>query len=158
MEFNRLNMLIKKATQESEFEECEKILYSLKEWFGQEESNKKYSQDIRNFDTYIAIIDNKIVGYFTIKFLTKFTVELHILGIYEQYHRKNIGTKLLKYIENKLAKEKIQYLKVETLSDKSSDPFYSKTRDFYYKNGFVDFQEITDWGKENPGIVLIKKI
>ncbi|MEI6728046.1 MAG: GNAT family N-acetyltransferase [bacterium] len=151
-------MQIKKATTEGEFLECEAILRSLKEWFGQEESNNQYAKDIRQFDTYVALLENQIVGYFTIKYLTKFSVELHLLGIYEQYHRKHIGSKLLQFIENKLIEDGIQYLKVETLSDKSPDPFYSKTRAFYYKNGFVDFQEIKDWGPDNPGIVLVKKI
>lgn len=158
MVFDSEHMDIKKASIEEEFAECEAILRSLNQWFGQEEANNKYAKDIRILDTYVALIEGNIVGYFTIKYLTKFSAEIHLLGIYEQYHRKRIGTKLLQFIEKKLSQSGVEYLKVETLSDKSLDPFYAKTRAFYYKNGFVDLQEITYWGKDNPGIILIKKI
>jgi ribosomal protein S18 acetylase RimI-like enzyme len=144
---------------ENEHIECEKLLRSLPEWFGIESAIIDYLNDIKNMLTYVVKIDNKVVAFITLNLHNKYTAEIHVMGIYREYHNRKIGTKLIQYIENILKSKNYEYLHVKTLSDSHTDINYAKTRMFYFSNGFRPIQEIKElWGEHNPCLLMIKKL
>jgi ribosomal protein S18 acetylase RimI-like enzyme len=145
--------------KKDEYLECEKILRSLPEWFGIESAIVSYTEDIKNMDTYISIENNDISGFITINIHNKYSAEIQVLAIYRDYHKKGIGSKLIEHTESVLKNKDIEYLQVKTLSDSHPDDNYRLTRNFYLKNNFRPLEELKDlWGKDNPCLIMIKKI
>ena len=71
------------------------VLESLPEWFGLEKAREKYITDSAN-QTMIAAFDGKKeVGFVCLNETGRDTIELHVIGVLKEYHRKNIGRKLL---------------------------------------------------------------
>jgi len=64
------------------------------------------------------------------------------MGILPILHRSGIGSQLLSELRNVLAKRDVSAVLVSTLGDSVDYEPYSRTRAFYRKNGFVDFQKI----------------
>lgn len=152
------NLTFGQALEEEEFLACEKILRALPDWFGMEESNTTYAKKIRELPTFYAKLSEEIVGYMTLKYLTKHSVELHLAGVLPEYQHQGIGRQLFTYLEGKMKLLGFEYWKVETLSEKALDPNYHKTRSFYYSLGFRDLEEITPYDPQNPQVVMVKKI
>lgn len=152
-------MLEIKLIKDNEYIECEKILRNLPEWFGIESSIVEYVNDIRTMRSYIARLNNEIIGFITLNFHNKYTAEIQVMAINKEYHCQKIGSKLLKYAEKILKNEKFEYLEVKTLSDSYPDENYEKTRMFYFSKGFRPIEEIKKlWGESNPCLVMIKKL
>ena len=159
-----MNFKIKQSFNEQEKSETVvKIMRSLPDWFYMEETIIKYQEEVKNLPFFIAYNDNnEAVGMMClIEFTTDDiqSVEIKVIGVLPEYHNYKIGYALIKKAEE-FAKTKCKtYLTVKTLSARSPDVFYQKTRAFYYKCGFVglmDFIEV--WGKENPCLVMIKPL
>lgn len=102
--------------------------------------------------------DNPI-GFCVIKINYNINCDLYVLGLLPEYHHKGLGTKMIKFIEDYCRREKIFYMSVKTMSEKSTDKNYAKTRKFYEKCGFASFEEIPDfWGKNCPCLIMIKDL
>ncbi|MFN8576486.1 MAG: GNAT family N-acetyltransferase [Candidatus Sericytochromatia bacterium] len=141
------------------YSDCEKILRDLPDWFGIESAIVEYLDDIKKMETYGVFDNEKVIGFLTLNYHNQFTAEIHVMGIYKEFHHKNIGSELIKYIENILKSRNYEYLEVKTLSDSHPDINYKQTRAFYFKNGFRPVQEFKElWGEHNPCLLMIKKI
>jgi ribosomal protein S18 acetylase RimI-like enzyme len=99
------------------------------------------------------------VGFFTLERFGKHSAEMVVMGIYQEYHRREIGRMLVKAAEEYLAAEGVGYLQVKTLSDSHPDLNYAKTRAFYYSLGFRKLEEFPMlWGEASPCLQLIKRL
>ncbi|CAM3592552.1 GNAT family N-acetyltransferase [Parendozoicomonas haliclonae] len=138
---------------------CEPILRSVPEWFGREDALQKYIDDINTMPTYTAWDDKKLVGFFSVNHHSSTSVELHVLALHRDYHRKGMGTDFYQYIENDLKSKRFSFVQVKTLSPRANNSDYKKTYDFYIKQGF-HLLEDSDymWGEETPCAQLIKCI
>lgn len=146
-------------TPEEKSRICNDILRSLPQWFGIESAIVGYVNDVKNMDTWIAEIDGAVVGFIAINKHNPHTAEIHVMGIKEPYHNKQIGSQLVKLAENCLLKEGFSFLSVKTLSESREDENYAKTRKFYLKNGFLPVEEFkTLWDEDNPCLFLVKPI
>lgn len=57
-------------------------------------------------DTWIAEIDSgTAVSFISINKHNSHTAEIHVMGIKEPYHNKQIGSNLVKLVEDEIAKE-----------------------------------------------------
>jgi ribosomal protein S18 acetylase RimI-like enzyme len=138
---------------------CKPILYMLPDWFGQEDTNRKYLVEIQNLPTFIAWKANQAIGFLTIKQHNPFSAEIHITGVKPEFHRQGIGAHLVTAAEVYLRAQNVEYLQVKTLGPSHSDPFYARTRAFYEKSGFRPLEEIPQiWNAENPCLIMIKRI
>jgi len=145
--------------KENEYIECEKILRNLPEWFGIESSIVDYVSDIKNMKSYVGKLNNEIIGFITLNFHNKYTAEIQVMAVKKEYHGRNIGSKLVKYVEEILKQEGFEYLEVKTLSDNHPDKNYEKTRGFYFSKGFRPIEEMKKlWGESSPCLVMIKKL
>ena len=95
--------IIKVVDDEEKKKITRAILEALPEWFGIIEAREKYILDSVGKDFFCAIEKDKVVGFLYLKQTGKDTVELAVMGVLKEYHRKGIGRALFEY-----AKESIQ--------------------------------------------------
>ncbi len=138
---------------------CKMVLSDLPLWFGIPESNDEYCEKVQNYRMIGILNDNKEVGFISIKENSNKVNELYVLGLVKSQHRKGIGTRVLKYIENDLINRGVEYLEVKTLDESRESEEYKYTRLFYEKNGFIKLDVLfNEWGEGNPCLIMIKKL
>ena len=138
---------------------CNEILNSLPNWFGIAESIEEYTEEVKEL-LFISIkLDKKVIGFCSLKINYSRNADLLVLGILEEYHRKNIGSQLISFINQYCRKNNIPFMSVKTLSEHHPDKYYMKTRKFYEKCGFNSFEEFPDfWDEKNPCLYMIRKV
>ncbi len=137
---------------------CSRILRSLPDWFGIEESNLEYDRNIATLPTLVATDGDEVVGFVTLKQHSDSASEIQVMGVRPDYHRSGIGRRLVEAAEAQLL-EGVEFLQVKTLGPSHPDPFYRRTRAFYAAMGFVPLEETTQiWGVENPTLIMIKHL
>ncbi|MDR2687378.1 MAG: GNAT family N-acetyltransferase, partial [Oscillospiraceae bacterium] len=67
----------------------------------------------------------------------EYTGDVHSVGVLEEYHRHGIGAGLLAMAEDYLRERNYRYLTVKTLDASCDYEPYQRTREFYFKQGFV---------------------
>ena len=60
---------------------CEPVLRSLPEWFGIEESNLQYLQEIEELPTFLARADERVVGFLTVRMHFPEAAEVYVAGV-----------------------------------------------------------------------------
>ena len=70
------------------------ILEALPDWFGIEESREGYIKDSAELPLFAAFDGEKPIGFLCLKETGKETVELHVMGVLQEYHRKGTGKAL----------------------------------------------------------------
>ena len=138
---------------------CRAILDRLPEWFGIAEANDQYVADADQFGALIAALDGADVGILVLKRHSPYAAEVHLLAVVPELHRRGIGRTLLQAAEAQLAAEGVEFLQVKTLSARSPDANYAKTRAFYEAYGFRALEEFPDlWHPSNPALQLVKAV
>lgn len=151
-------MTIQEIT-ENKAQICEEILRSLPEWFGIEESLRKYADDSRSRPMLVSKEADAVTGFLTLTLHNAFTAEIHVMGIKKEYHRKGIGRVLVEHAASDLLKRNYEFLTVKTLSPSRDCPEYERTRQFYLALGFRPLEEFkTLWGKDNPCLFMAKHL
>ncbi|MCL2006986.1 MAG: GNAT family N-acetyltransferase [Treponema sp.] len=145
------------SSKKSEY--ANKILRSLPEWFGIEESLIEYVNTVSQYP-FIAAFDNEdCIGFFSGKIHYNRTGDIYVCGIDPNYQGKGIGTLLYRELENYFLKNKCEYVIVKTLSEIAQDENYAMTKKFYIKIGFKELITLTEmWDHNNPCLIMIKKI
>lgn len=138
---------------------CEEILRSLPEWFGIEDSLRKYVEDARSRPMLVSEESGAVAGFLTLTMHNEFTAEIHVMGVRKKHHRKGVGRGLVEYAVSYLSKRNYEFLTVKTLSPSRECPEYERTRQFYLALGFRPLEEFkTLWGKENPCLFLARHL
>lgn len=124
----------------SDFPQIEVIAKALPQWFttGGLASIRK---DIYFQSGIIAEDKNQIVGFVTY-FVNQGIATIGWMGVLPTSHRHGIGTSLLSELRTILKQHDIKAILVSTLGDAVEYEPYARTRAFYRKNGFVDYQKI----------------
>ena len=134
------------------------ILESLSDWFGIKESRENYIKDSADCDFIVAYDDEKPVGFICLKPTGKDTVELHVLGVLKQYHRKGIGKCLFEQAKQLAISKGYLFIQAKTVK-MGKYKEYDDTNRFYLSLGFKEFEVIEDlWGKENPCQIYVMSI
>jgi ribosomal protein S18 acetylase RimI-like enzyme len=137
---------------------CERILRSLPDWFGFEETNAQYISDLETLPSIVAVSGKQIIGFLSLKHHTTDAAEVHVLAVPQDLHRKGIGRKLIDRAEEELA-GRARLLQVKTLGPSHPDEGYARTRSFYLALGFIPLEEIpTFWGTDNPCLIMVKPL
>ena len=140
----------------------EPILRALPDWFGIERATQQYIHDAGELPTFLAVDtwrENMPVGFLTLKQHSEASVEIYVMGVLPDYHRRGAGRALLEAAECYLRDKGVMFLQVKTLSAAHPDEGYRKTRAFYLAMGFRLLEEFPDlWGPENPCWQLVKAL
>ena len=137
----------------------DKVLRELPDWFGQEDAIVKYCEESVNLPMVVLTLDEKPIGFCSLKVNYGINCDLYVLGILPDYHHKGLGQQMVTFIERYCRENEIPYMSVKTLSERNPDEFYARTRKFYEKCGFAAFEEFPElWGEENPCLLMIKPV
>ena len=136
---------------------AEVVLRGLPDWFGIEESTRKYIEDAAALPTLAVEPD---LGFLCLKQHTAQAAELYVMGVRQNEHRRGIGRALVAEAERWCRTRGIRYLHVKTLGPSRPDPGgYDATRAFYEALGFVPLEELHGlWDEENPTLILVKEV
>jgi len=138
---------------------CEPILEKLPDWFGNDEANQQFLEDVNRLPTFLAFDGRQVIGFLTLKRHYSKTAEVYIIGVLPNYHRCGLGREMLNAAESYLRDEGVLYLQVKTLSDSHPDPGYAKTRAFYLAMDFTPLEDFDSlWDEDNPALQFIKKV
>ncbi len=137
----------------------ETILRALSDWFEIESSILNYIKDVENMDMFVLEEESKPVGFIAINKHNRYTAEIHVIGVLEEFHRKGIGRKLVEHSEEQLKNAGFEFFTVKTLAPSIESEEYRKTRLFYESLGFKPLEEFkTFWDEDNPCLFLDKYI
>lgn len=138
---------------------CERVLRSLPDWFGVEESIVDYIHSAGELPTWLALDGSEPVGFITVKQHFPQSAEVYVMGILAEYHGRGIGRRLVNTVEGWLTRQGVEYLQVKTLSASHPDPYYARTRAFYTALGFCPLEEFRLlWDEANPCLLLVKRL
>jgi GNAT superfamily N-acetyltransferase len=100
--------------------------------------------DQKDYDFILAVNEeNRIIGFacFGPTPLTEGTFDLYWIGVDPDYAGHGLGSRMLKWVEEKAISAHGRLMVIET----SSAPQYTATRKFYLKNGYTLAEAIKDF-------------
>ena len=144
-------MQIRKISNDAEKRDIARnILEALPEWFGIPESREDYIQDSPGKDFFCAFEAEKPVGFLYLKQTGKDTVELAVMGVLKEYHRKGIGRALFETAGKAALEKGYSFIQVKTVQ-MGRYGNYDDTNRFYLALGFKEFELFPDlWDAWNP--------
>ncbi len=135
----------------------EEVLKDLPDWFGLPETTKQYILDSKELPLWEARNSNETIGFITLKETSEDTCEIHCMGVKKAYHKKGIGKRLYKSLEDFIT-GKYDYIQVKTV-DEGHYEEYDQTVAFYKGIGFKKLEVFpTLWDEWNPCLILVKKV
>lgn len=138
---------------------CEKILNALPDWFGNPESLANYVSDCADMPLLACFESSAPTGFLALNRHNDYTMEIHVMGILPEYHRKGIGRALAARAEAFARENGARLFEVKTLASAHPDPYYARTREFYRALGFMPLEVISEiWGADNPCLIMVKPL
>ncbi|MGD8396510.1 MAG: GNAT family N-acetyltransferase [Candidatus Eiseniibacteriota bacterium] len=137
---------------------CESILRALPAWFGIEDAIVDYVRSTERFETVVAEIGPKIVGFATIRQHNPHAAEIHVMGVRPEHQGRGIGRALVAWVEDLVRARGTAFLQVKTLGPSRPNTAYARTRGFYEHMGFAPLEENDLWGEVNPCLILVKHL
>ena len=138
---------------------CARILGSLPDWFGMEESNRAYIASLATSPGAVAVDGEAIVGFIALIEHFETSYEINVMAVPREQHRHGIGARLIDWAEAWCRARSIPWLHVKTRGPATPDPEYERTRRFYLAMGYAPlFESLTLWGPENAALVLVKHL
>ena len=134
------------------------ILEALSDWFGIEESREEYIKDSAELPLFAAFDGEKPIGFLCLKETGKETVELHVMGVLQEYHRKGTGRALFEKAKEAAVRTGYSFLQVKTVQmGKYED--YDRTNRFYLSLGFKEFEVFPLlWDEWNPCQIYVMSL
>ena len=127
-----------------------RVLEALPDWFGIPEAREEYIKNSEEQIFYAAIEQDSVVGFIYLKETGKETVELYVMGVLQEYHRRGIGRELFEAAKDSAANMGYSFIQVKTVQ-MGKYKEYDDTNHFYVKMGFKEFEVFpTLWDEWNP--------
>ena len=134
------------------------ILESLFDWFEIPETREKYIKESADQIMVAAYEDNKPIGFLCLKETGKETVELSVMGVLQEFHRKGVGNSLFKKAKEIAFEKGYSFMQVKTVKMGVYED-YDKTNLFYKSVGFKEFEVFPDyWDEANPCQIYVMSL
>lgn len=131
------------------------VLEALEDWFGVPESREKYIADSAAQAFFAAYEGETPVGFLCLKPTGKDTVELAVMGVLKEYHRRGVGRALFEAARDHAAEAGFSFMQVKTVK-MGVYPDYDRTNLFYQSLGFGEFEVFPMlWDEANPCQVYV---
>lgn len=126
------------------------VLEALPDWFGIPEAREEYIQDSVGKNFFCAYDEDQLVGFLYLKQTGKDTVELAVMGVLKEYHRKGCGRVLFESAKATAREKEYSFIQVKTVQMGKYE-VYDRTNRFYIALGFKELEVFpTYWDKNNP--------
>ncbi len=134
------------------------ILESLTDWFGIPEARENYILESTD-EIMVASFENDAPnGFLCLKETGRDTVELTVMGVLPEYHRKGIGRKLFEAAKQIAVEKSYSFLQVKTVQMGRYEE-YDRTNRFYLALGFKEFEVFpTLWDECNPCQIYVMSL
>ena len=134
------------------------ILYALPEWFGIPESTETYVQESA-VQTMVASLDgDRANGFLCLKQTGRDTVELAVMGVRKELHRRGIGRGLFEAAKAIAVSQGYSFMQVKTVQMGQYEE-YDQTNRFYLSLGFKEFECFpTLWDEWNPCQIYVMSL
>jgi len=138
---------------------CDTILRALPDWFGIESSIVDYVEQVQSMPFFAVFDDKSVIGFVALKIHNKYTAEIYVMGVLQEYHRHGTGKMLVKKCEQYCVNKNMEYLTVKTLDESRECDSYKKTRLFYFSLGFKPLEVFPLlWDEDNPCLFMAKHL
>lgn len=143
--------MIKQIFDENEKRQITRyILESLTNWFGIPEAREDYIEKSAGQLFFASIEDSAPIGFLYLKETGKDTVELYVMGVLKEYHRRGVGRELFEAAKSSALKSGYSFIQVKTVQMGKYEE-YNKTNLFYKNMGFKEFEVFPNlWDEWNP--------
>lgn len=139
--------------------QAERILRSLPEWFGREDSLLDYALDAGRLPTFVARRAGDAKGFLTVLQNAEYAWEVHCMAVHCQLRGQKIGAGLLDALEEWLRERGARWLQVKTVARSHPSAGYQETRAFYARCGFEPLETFEDlWGPGTSALQLVKRL
>lgn len=134
------------------------ILEALPDWFGIPEATEEYIADSKGRPFFCSLDGETPVGFLYLKETGKHTVELAVMGVRQEYHRKGIGRMLYEQARQEAVRLGYSFIQVKTVQ-MGKYTVYDDTNRFYLSQGFKELEVFpTLWDECNPCQIYIMAI
>ena len=128
------------------------ILYALPEWFGIPESTETYIRESASLD------GDRANGFLCLKQTGRDTVELAVMGVRKELHRRGIGRGLFEAAKAIAVSQGYSFMQVKTVQMGQYEE-YDQTNRFYLSLGFKEFECFpTLWDEWNPCQIYVMSL
>jgi GNAT superfamily N-acetyltransferase len=94
----------------------------------------------------------------TLKETSKYTLELHVIGVLKEYQRNKLGSKLFSYALEYAKENNYEFMQVKTVATGYYKE-YDLTNKFYQNIEFKELEVITSiWDEANPCQIYVMSI
>ena len=126
------------------------ILEALPDWFGIPEAREEYVIASADEPMIASFDGEEPVGFLSLKQTGRDTVELAVMGVLKEYHRRGIGKSLFAEAKRFAEESGYSFMQVKTVQ-MGRYPEYDSTNLFYLSLGFKEFEVFpTLWDERNP--------
>ena len=134
------------------------ILEALTDWFEVEESREQYIEESAGQPFWAAVEDGVFEGFLCLKETGKETMELAVMGVKKDCHRKGIGRRLFSAAKDYAEQKGYEFIQVKTVrSGMYAD--YDITNEFYKSLGFKELEVLPlYWDEANPCQIYVMSL
>lgn len=152
-------MEIKQLTDSQEKQNVTRcILEALPDWFGIPEAREEYIAESVNKIFFCAYDGDRPVGFLYLKETGSDTVELYVMGVLAEFHRKGIGRELFHRAKREAIEKGYSFIQVKTVQMGKYEE-YDRTNRFYLALGFKELEVFpTLWDEWNPCQIYIMSL
>lgn len=131
------------------------ILESLPEWFALEDGRESYVRESAEQTCLAAFDGGEAVGFLCLRETGRDTVEISVMGVRPEFHRRGIGRELFRLAKKHAAGSGYSFMQVKTVRSGLYEG-YDATNRFYRSLGFKEFEVFPGlWDKDNPCQVYV---
>ena len=131
------------------------ILEALPDWFAVPESREAYIRDSAGQVLFASEEDGLVNGFLCLKETGKATVELAVMGVLKEYHRRGVGRALFDAARACAAGAGYDFMQVKTVRMGCYED-YDRTNRFYLGVGFRELEVFPLlWDEANPCQVYV---
>ncbi len=131
------------------------VLEALPDWFGIPEAREEYIRESENQICFAAYDNERPAGFLCLKETGKATVELAVMGVLVEYHRRGVGSELFRLAKDCAVELGYSFMQVKTVQMGKYEQ-YDNTNRFYISLGFKEFEVLPElWGESNPCQIYI---
>ncbi len=134
------------------------ILEALTDWFEVEESREQYIADSAGQPFWASVDEDIVKGFLCLKETGKETMELAVMGVRRECHRKGTGRRLFTAARDYAARKGYEFIQVKTVRSGVYED-YDITNEFYKRLGFKELEVLPDyWDEANPCQIYVMSL